>query len=396
MRLAWPAATVAGLLVVAGGGCQSHHDCAGGCSSGSPVVFDLSCGGTDLTSEVLTGVCGPSPSSPDFGGSHQQYVYLRSEQPGDCHVELIFATGFTFSADVHFSSQTDNTDPQCPCGYIQPDQTMFTVNNPTSTCVDASPPEFPYPLAQGQKGPIGLAVDSTYAYWTDETGGFVMRVATGGSIPIQLAPQASPAGIAIDSAGVYWTDYTGPGEVVKLATGSATPITLATGQSYPASIAVAGSVAYWSNSANGAANMGSIVKLSVSGGTPITLASAQNFPNGIAVDAANVYWANYGSTATNGAIMKLPIGGGAPTTLAAGQSAPAWLAVDDKSVYWTNYGTGGSDGSVMRVALDGGTPVTLASAQAAPEGIAVDATSVYWLVGNPNTGNGSLLKLTPK
>jgi hypothetical protein len=32
-------------------------------------------------------------------------------------------------------------------------------------------------LASGQGGPAGIAVDSTYVYWANETGGTIMKVA---------------------------------------------------------------------------------------------------------------------------------------------------------------------------------------------------------------------------
>jgi sugar lactone lactonase YvrE len=94
---------------------------------------------------------------------------------------------------------------------------------------------------------------------------------------------------------VYWTDFTSSGSVLVLAKGSsAAPITLASGQSYPGGVAVEGTSAYWTNSANGGSGMGSVAKVPLSGGTPMTLGTGRNNPNGIAVDEANVYWADFG------------------------------------------------------------------------------------------------------
>jgi hypothetical protein len=52
---------------------------------------------------------------------------------GTCHVELTFVTGFVYSADVTFTSQSAGC---AGCGTtIGPTQGQFMVNNPSSTCV---------------------------------------------------------------------------------------------------------------------------------------------------------------------------------------------------------------------------------------------------------------------
>jgi hypothetical protein len=55
---------------------------------------------------------------------------------GVCHVELNFATGFTYSTDVTFTSMTSVN-----CGttavYVGPTQVVFDVDNPSDTCGDA-------------------------------------------------------------------------------------------------------------------------------------------------------------------------------------------------------------------------------------------------------------------
>jgi hypothetical protein len=51
---------------------------------------------------------------------------------------MTFATGFTYSADVTFTLQSQNDPPGCPVWhYTAPTQRTFIVNNPGSTCVDA-------------------------------------------------------------------------------------------------------------------------------------------------------------------------------------------------------------------------------------------------------------------
>ncbi|HEY3815899.1 MAG TPA: hypothetical protein VGL81_01950 [Polyangiaceae bacterium] len=129
-----------GVLVVVGGGCvTATYACPGGCPIGnSPAAFDLSCNQTDLTSVVLSGPCATGDTSPS------RYLWSRgvsftSPSPGVCHVELVFATGFTYSRDVTFTVQSVTMPPgcaQCP-SFIAPTQGFFTVDNPSNTCVDA-------------------------------------------------------------------------------------------------------------------------------------------------------------------------------------------------------------------------------------------------------------------
>jgi hypothetical protein len=134
-------AAALGLLVVLGGGCSPTGDCSGGCAIGD-ATFVLSCDSTDLTSVLLSGPCATGDASPSnyFFGSYTSFVHVVSPSPGVCHVELTFATGFTYSADVQFTEQSDNEPSHCACSsYVAPvsTQSTFVVNNPSTTCVDA-------------------------------------------------------------------------------------------------------------------------------------------------------------------------------------------------------------------------------------------------------------------
>ncbi len=161
------------LAVALCGGCQTKYGCPGGCAAGGYAVIELACPAA-VTSARLTGPCAPSgdaslflveppatysggsgpPASAGFGFacapitetpfSGCKEVYLAATAPGVCHVELTFATGFTYSTDVTFASQRDPAPPgcaQCPA-YIAPSsQATFTVNNPSTTCLDAGSSE---------------------------------------------------------------------------------------------------------------------------------------------------------------------------------------------------------------------------------------------------------------
>jgi hypothetical protein len=108
------------------------------------ALFFLSCYGADpftstavadLTSIAISGPCA-SDDAAVLNEVQAQAVYLSSPSPGVCHVELTFATGFTYSTDVTFQPMT-----RVNCGttaaYVGPTQVVFDVNNPSDTCVDA-------------------------------------------------------------------------------------------------------------------------------------------------------------------------------------------------------------------------------------------------------------------
>jgi hypothetical protein len=106
------------------------------CEESGYATFTLSCSPNDLTSVVASGPC----SMPDASQSRytkeasEGYVDVASAGPGNCHIQLTFATGFTYSADVSFKLEYG----QCAgCTYLEPTSAPFMVNNPSNTCVDA-------------------------------------------------------------------------------------------------------------------------------------------------------------------------------------------------------------------------------------------------------------------
>ena len=99
-----------------------------------PAIFDLSCGPTNVMSVTLSGACATDDTNPShyvFGPTSKS-IAVRSPNPGDCHVVLTFATGFTFSADVTFTSELGGCAPN---SYTAPTPQTHTVDNPSDTCV---------------------------------------------------------------------------------------------------------------------------------------------------------------------------------------------------------------------------------------------------------------------
>ena len=73
------------------------------------------------------------------GRGTEAMVSIGSRSPGVCAITLTFATGFTYSTNVTFTSQTLANLPGCPqCpAFIGPADGPFRVDNPSDTCVKA-------------------------------------------------------------------------------------------------------------------------------------------------------------------------------------------------------------------------------------------------------------------
>lgn len=67
------------------------------------------------------------------GPGNSGFVLVGSPSPGECHIVLTFATGFTYSADVAFTSQVVGCGACSPS--IGPIGGPYTVDDPSDTCV---------------------------------------------------------------------------------------------------------------------------------------------------------------------------------------------------------------------------------------------------------------------
>jgi len=136
MRVALTLAAVLGVALLAPGvplvlsGCCPDAECP----TAAFATFHLTCSPNDL---VKVEASGPCTAPPDAGLSYytgagsEIDVAVGSPVPGSCHIVLTFATGFTYSADVTFTTQT--SCGHCP--YEAPTSGRFQVNNPPDTCV---------------------------------------------------------------------------------------------------------------------------------------------------------------------------------------------------------------------------------------------------------------------
>jgi hypothetical protein len=359
----------------------------------------------DLASDTINcGTCG----NACVPGAHQS----ASCALGAC----VFAcnTGFLDCAGTGASCATDATSDPKSCGACGHDCLGGVCSG--GACQ-------PVALASAQNDPFGLAIDSTYVYWTNQAGAAALRVPiTGGAAEVLNANLPSAAGIAVDSTNAYVALGASNGSIVAIPLSGGSTTTLASSQSSPLYVVVAGGQVYWTNAVSG----GSVMSVAVTGGSPSAIATGQSVPWGIAASATSIVWTNYDSgggvfsaplgggsmttVASNqdyacavatdgttdffatdaiammkGAIAKVAAGGGAISTIAMRQAHPAAIAFDASWVYWTDNGTD----AVMRAPVGGGTATVLAAAQHAPRQIAVDASAVYWIA----SGDGTVMKL---
>ncbi len=213
-------------------------------------------------------------------------------------------------------------------------------------------------LAKNQAGPQGIALSAGNVFWTAFG---VYELPANGAVetldpaPAMGAAEYYPTRIAVDATFAYWTNEgTLTGMNGSLAMASLTdpsPIAIPTGASNPRGLALdlgaSGSAVavYFTNFEA----TGSVVMVPVAAGvagSPRVIASKLGYPDGITLDATSVYWTNRG----DGTVVSLPKAGGTPTILATGQNNPGAIVVDATNVYWINEGDPNlADGAVMRL-----------------------------------------------
>lgn len=262
-------------------------------------------------------------------------------------------------------------------------------------------------LAALQGGPVGLAVDTTSVYFTEDNlgpsalPGAVVQMPLQGGAQTTLSSYGVPGAIAVAATGPVWVETSW---IVSAPIGGGAPSTLATVTApWPITcgllfggLALAPTSAVWTTSDIETQASATLYETPLDGGASTQLAMGGTIV-AVAADATSVYWTG-GVLQTSGvylipmgAVMKAPLAGGTPVTLASASLSP-WggMAVDEASVYYAEVdGSSASTGAVMKVPIGGGTPVTL-SAGVSASGIAVDATSVYFLA------ESGVFKVTPK
>ena len=214
-------------------------------------------------------------------------------------------------------------------------------------------------LASGQA--CGVAVDSSYIYWTGnangKTGeGTIGRANLDGSAPEPnfITGASNPCGLAVDGAHIYWSDTVPAGGVGRAnLDGTGVNQTFVATNGHACGVAVDGANLYWANRdagtigrANLDGNPASVNQSFITGGTDIC---------GVTVDGAHVYWADRESDS----IGRADLDGNAASVnpkFISGASNPCGLAVDSSHIYWANsltsaIGSANLDGSGVNQSL---------------------------------------------
>lgn len=73
------------------------------------------------------------------------------------------------------------------------------------------------PVASHQAGPIGIAADAGYVYWTNYYDGTIMRAdPQTGEVAVLAEGQDHPLGVMVDAKGIYWANNALSGSVMRL------------------------------------------------------------------------------------------------------------------------------------------------------------------------------------
>jgi hypothetical protein len=223
-------------------------------------------------------------------------------------------------------------------------------------------------LVAALAGPMASAL----VYWTT-FGGNLGRANLDGSVADTgwISSNGAPTGIAVDSSYVYWTRYNGDAVARANIDGTSPGDSWITGAAGPNGLAVNGTYVYWANT-----DTNEIGRANLDGSSPNqSWITAGSDPTGIAIDGSYIYWTNYNSGTDT--IGRANLDGTSPDdSFITGASNPSGIAVDGSYIYWTNYGAGGTIG---RANLDGsGVNQNFITGIVSSIALTVDANYIYW------------------
>jgi hypothetical protein len=128
----------------------------------------------------------------------------------------------------------------------------------------------------------GLYFSNGGARQPDGDGGIIYRLALDapGAAPAVLADaQDAPGGILVMGGMIYWTNHSG-GQVMRIPVVGGVPEVLAEGQNHPRALANDDQRLFWLNEGTDAGD-GSVMSIGLDGGAPVLLSTDSTLPGGI-------------------------------------------------------------------------------------------------------------------
>ncbi len=243
----------------------------------------------------------------------------------------------------------------------------------------------------------GIVNDGSHIYWADPTTGDIGRAALNGegaASPVEpefLTVGGKPRWVAVDSTYAYWSDAgeeeaNGEGTIgrAKLDHSEAPEAEFITGASQPEGIAVNGTNIYWANDGTEA-----IARAGINGSSPEPswhFLGTSEKPQGLALDSQHLYWVSNNAASSFISLANLDGTGEKFTFLGANTIAVRGIAVDSSHVYWVSQG----ENKISRANLDlSGVEQGFISGIQKPKGITADAAHLYWSANGetlPNPG----------
>jgi hypothetical protein len=229
--------------------------------------------------------------------------------------------------------------------------------------------------------PGDLLVDARQIYWATDVAenggsGAAYQVPESGGAPTHLADFGGPR-LALDADYLYLAE----GRAIRRVPRSGgVPAELVVDDAAVGSLAVHGSMLFWTNGANGAngGRGGGAVKMAPKlGGEIEVLASNLTNPFNLAVNGQEVYWTQHDNS---GEIAAVAIDTRAVRVVAAAQHNPTDVELDSQHVYWTNLADveRADEGGVWRAPLGGGS-AELVAPSVSPGNLVLSNTHVYWI-----------------
>ena len=188
--------------------------------------------------------------------------------------------------------------------------------------------------------PAAVAIDSAHVYWANQNGSSIGRANIDGTGVDNgfLTGISTPSGVAVSSSYVYWSTTGGQVGRANLNGTSKNP-TFITGVTQPCGLAVDSGHLYWVDIAN--TNPALIGRAGLDGSNKqleYVKIPGVSFPCGVAVNASNIFWSDIGFLGGGTRIGRANTntGEGADASIIGDGHAPCGVAVDSAHLYWAN------------------------------------------------------------